>query len=204
MKVNKQIRAQRVRLIDHEGKQIGVVSFHEALQMAEEVNLDLVEVVATSVPPVCKIMDHGKFKYDQTKKERENKKAQHQIKLKEVKVKPNIDVHDFETKSRQARGFIEKGNKVKITCTFRGREMAHPEVGERWVKKMCEDLADIALIEATPKMLGKMMNAVLSPNPKKIRPPVRPSKEGTAEEAKKPDMTLKSKLEEIVRPSEEE
>ena len=185
MKINRQIRAARVRLIDHEGKQVGVVSIHEALQMAEEVALDLVEVVGTSVPPVCKIMDHGKFKYDQTKKERENKKSQHQIKLKEVKVKPNIDVHDFETKSRQARGFIEKGNKVKITCTFRGREMAHPEVGERWVKKMCDDLADIALIEAVPKMLGKMMSAVLSPNPKKIRPPVRPPERGNGRGGKK-------------------
>jgi translation initiation factor IF-3 len=146
--------------------------------MAENVGLDLVEVVATSVPPVCKIIDYGKFRYDQTKKEKENKKTQHQIKVKEVKLKPNIDPHDFDTKNRQARGFIEKGNKVKITCTFRGREMAHPEVGERWIKKMCEDLADIALIEATPKMMGKMLSAVLTPNPKKRpKPQTQPSQE---------------------------
>ena len=199
-----------MRLIDHEAKQVGVVSLHEAIQMAEAVGLDLVEVVATSVPPVCKIIDYGKFRYDQTKKEKESKKSQHQIKVKEVKVKPNIDPHDFDTKARQARGFIEKGNKVKITCTFRGREMAHPEVGERWVKKMCEDLGDLALIEAPPKMMGKMLSAVLTPNPKKVRPPQKAASSeitpaSLSEEAarKRPKLQIEPSEENIETPESE-
>lgn len=112
-------------------------------------------------------MDHGKYRYDQTKRERENRKAQHQIKVKEVKVRPNIDEHDLQTKMRHARKFISEGDKVKITCTFRGRENAHPERGEELVKRMCDDLEDIAQAESPAKLFGRMLTVVLAPGSKK-------------------------------------
>ncbi len=167
MKVNKEIRAPRVRLISHTGEQVGIVSLHEALVMADEAGLDLVEVVPTSNPPVCKIINFGKFRYDQTKREKESKKAQHQVKVKEIKLKPNIDEHDLQTKLRHAREFIAKGNKVKISCTFRGREMMHSEIGERVVRKMCDELEDIATPESPAKMLGRTLGVVLAPGAKK-------------------------------------
>lgn len=167
MKVNREIRAPRVRLITHTGEQIGVVAIHEALTRAEEAGLDLVEISAGSNPPVCKIMNYGKFRYDQTKREKESKKAQHQVKVKEIKIKPNIDLHDLETKIRHAREFIVKGNKVKVTCMFRGREMAHPEVGEKLLRKLCEDLEDIAMIESPSKLFGRMLIVILAPGGKK-------------------------------------
>ena len=135
--------------------------------MAEEQGLDLVEIVPGSSPPVCKIMNFGKFRYDQSKKEKENKKAQHQIKVKEIKLKPNIDVHDLETKTRHARDFLAAGDKVKITCTFRGREMMHPEIGEKVVRQICEDLEDISTAESPAKMMGRMLLVVLAPGVKK-------------------------------------
>ena len=167
MKVNREIRAPKVRVINENGEQIGVLALYEALAKAEEVGLDLVEIVPTSNPPVCKIINYGKFRYDQTKREKESKKAQHQVKVKEIKIKPNIDVHDLETKLRHARDFLSKANKVKITCTFRGREMMHPEYGEQLLRKMCEDLEEVATIEAPAKMFGRALTVVLAPGAKK-------------------------------------
>lgn len=167
MRVNREIRAPKVRVIGQNGEQVGILSLYEALNMADGAGLDLVEISPSAVPPVCKIIDFGKFRYDQTKREKENKKAQHQIKVKEVKIKPNTDDHDVETKLRHAREFIEKGNKVKITCTFRGREMMHPEFGEKLIKRMCDQLEDIAQAEAPAKMFGRMLNIVLAPGGKK-------------------------------------
>lgn len=167
MKINKEIRAPKVRLISHDGQQVGVVSLYEALGMAEEVGLDLVEISAGSSPPVCKVMNYGKYRYDQTKREKENKKAQHQIKVKEVKLKPNIDQHDLETKMRHSRDFLSKGYKVKFTCTFRGREMMHAEIGSKLIQKVCEDLEDIATAESPAKMFGRILSVVLAPGSKK-------------------------------------
>lgn len=167
MKVNREIRASKVRLINHLGEQVGIVSLQEAMALADEAGLDLVEVVPGASPPVCKIINYGKFRYDQTKREKESKKAQHQVKIKEVKIKPNIDPHDFDTKLRHAREFIEKGHKVKITCTFRGREMMHPEFGEKLLRKMCDTLEDIATPEVPQKMLGRILTIVLAPGGKK-------------------------------------
>lgn len=167
MKVNREIRAPKVRVISHTGEQIGIISLHEALSRAEEEGLDLVEIVPGSNPPVCKIINYGKFRYDQTKREKESKKSQHQVKIKEVKLKPNIDVHDLETKQRHARDFILKGNKVKITCMFRGREMAHPEIGEKVVRAFCTDLEDIAMPESPIKLMGRILIVVLAPGGKK-------------------------------------
>jgi translation initiation factor IF-3 len=166
LRINHQIRAKQVRLVGPDGKQIGVVSIQEAMRCAEDANLDLVEVVPETTPPVCKVIDYGKYRYDQTKREKESKKSQHQIKVKEIKVKPNIDTHDFNTKAKHAREFIEKGNKVKITCMFRGREMMHSELGKRVVEQMCENLEDIASPESALKQMGRTLTVVLAPSGK--------------------------------------
>ena len=167
MKVNREIRAPKVRLINHLGEQVGIVPFFEAMQLAEEAGLDLVEISAGSVPPVCKIMSFGKFRYDQSKREKENRKAQHQIKVKEIKLKPNIDPHDLETKIRHAKEFLLHGDKVKVTCTFRGREMMHTEIGEKLVLKLCQDLEEVGTPESPPKIMGRMLLVVLTPGSKK-------------------------------------
>ena len=167
MRTNREIRAPRVRVIDKEGQQLGILTLLDAIARAEHVGLDLVEISPSADPPVCKIIDFGKYRYQQTKKEKENNKSQHRVKVKEVKVKPNTDDHDIETKLRHAREFIAKGNKVKITCTYRGREMAHPELGLRVVQKLCEKLGDIAAPEAPPKFFGKALNVILAPGAKK-------------------------------------
>lgn len=164
MRVNREIRAREVRLIDEKGNQVGVVSKDQALRMAQDASLDLVEVVATSTPPVCKIIDYGKYRYDQTKREKEHKKASHQTKVKEVKLKPNISIHDFDFKLKHARTFLGKGNKVKISCTFRGREMAHTDVGKKVVRKMLDELADLGSAEAPLKMMGRMLSVVVAPS----------------------------------------
>ncbi len=157
----------QVRVINHDGEQLGVLSFSEALARAKEAGLDLVEVVASSTPPVCKIIDYGKFRYDQTKREKENKKSQHQVKVKEVKISPNISEHDLEVKKRHAREFLEKGNKVKVSCQFRGREVMHPENGVKLMNRMVSELEDVSMVEASPKLLGRMMSLVLAPVAKK-------------------------------------
>lgn len=167
MKVNREIRAPKVRVISHTGEQLGVLALYEALAKAEEAGLDLVEIVPGSVPPVCKIINYGKFRYDQTKREKESKKSQHQVKVKEIKLKPNIDDHDLQTKIRHAKDFIAKGNKVKVTCVFRGRELMHPEIGERIMQQFCDELEDIAMAESPAKMLGRMLSVVLAPGAKK-------------------------------------
>ena len=163
MRVNHEIRVPKVRVISADGEQLGVLPTSEALAMAREKGMDLVEVVATSVPPVCKIIDYGKFRYDQTKRERESRKSQHQVKLKEVKFGPNISEHDLEIKVRHAKTFLEEGNKVKFTCQFRGREITHPEVGDRLFAGIVAQLEDVAMIEAAPKFLGKMLGMVVAP-----------------------------------------
>jgi translation initiation factor IF-3 len=173
-----------VRLISQTGEQIGIVPLYEALARAEEAGLDLVEIVPGANPPVCKIIDYGKYRYDQTKREKESKKSQHQVKIKEIKIKPNIGEHDLMTKISHAREFLEEGNKVKVTCTFKGREMAHPEVGHKHVNRICEALEDIAMPEAPAKMLGRMLGTVLAPGAKKKKEKDKePSKEAPQVEA---------------------
>lgn len=185
MKANREIRAPRVRLISQTGEQIGVVPLYEALARAEEAGLDLVEIVPGANPPVCKIIDYGKYRYDQTKREKESKKSQHQAKVKEVKIKPNIGEHDLVTKINHAREFLEAGNKVKVTCTFKGREMAHPEVGQKHVNRICDDLDDVATPEAPAKMFGRMLTIVLAPGAKKKKESA-PVKESPKEPIKEP------------------
>ena len=170
MRVNHEIRSPRVRVISETGEQLGVMTHHEAMTMARTSGLDLVEVVPTSIPPVCKIIDYGKFRYDQTKRERESRKSQHQIKVKEIKVSPNISEHDLMVKLRQTREFLEKGNKVKITCQFRGREITHPEIGEKLTRRIVQEMEDVSMIETMPKFLGKFLGLVLAPAGKKKKP----------------------------------
>lgn len=167
MRINREIRADRVRVISESGEQVGIMFLREALARAEEVGLDLVEISPAAKPPVVKIVDYGKFRYHQQKKEKDSKKAQVQIRVKEVKLKPNIDEHDFQTKLKHARDFILKGNKVRISIMFRGREMLHIDLGEKVVDRFCCALSDIATIEAVPKLMGRTMSTVLAPSGKK-------------------------------------
>lgn len=150
------------------------MSLREALARAEEMGLDLVEISPKANPPVVKIIDYGKFRYHQQKKEKEGKKSQVQIRVKEVKLKPNIDTHDFQTKLKHAREFILKGNKVRISIMFRGREMLHIDLGEKVVGQFCQELSDIATVEAPPKLMGRTMTTVLAPSGKrpKSAPPI--------------------------------
>jgi len=167
IRINRDVRAPQVRVIGPDGTQLGVMSSKEAYFKAQDLGLDLVEISPQAKPPVCKIVDYGKYRYQQTKKERESKKAQHQIKVKEVKLKPNIDEHDFQVKLRRARDFLEKGNKVKVTCMFRGREMMHRDVGQRVVDRLCDELSEVGTPEARAKMMGRSLSLTISPGAKK-------------------------------------
>jgi translation initiation factor IF-3 len=167
LRINREIRAPKVRVIDKDGGQFGVLTLAEALAKAEAVGLDLVEIAPSAEPPVCKIIDFGKYRYQLTKKEKEQKKAQHQVKVKEIKIKPNTDDHDLTTKMKHAREFVTKGNKVRLTCVFRGREMLHPEFGQRIIQRICEDLSDVATPESPARMLGRNLSVVLAPGAKK-------------------------------------
>lgn len=150
-------------MIGADGSQLGILEVDAALSMAQELGLDLVEVAAAARPPVVRIMDYGKFKFEQAKQARLAKKKQHVIHLKEVKYRPGIDDHDFDTKTRHARKFLEDGNKVKVTLMFRGRQIAHPELGRAVVERVSQELADLAKVESAPTMEGKSMTMILAP-----------------------------------------
>ncbi|MBN8616960.1 MAG: translation initiation factor IF-3 [Deltaproteobacteria bacterium] len=162
-RTNHRIRVPEVRVIGAQGEMLGVLPTHEALRLAREADLDLVEVNPKGVPPVCKIMDFGKFKYEEKKKENELKKRQVQVELKEVKLRPKTDDHDLEVKAKHIRRFLEDGNKVKVTCRFRGREITHPETAEVQLVHFIETTKDIAIVEQTPRMEAKTMTILLSP-----------------------------------------
>jgi translation initiation factor IF-3 len=184
LRINREIRADRLRVITEDGEQLGILTFREALAKAEEMGLDLVEIAPTAKPPVAKIIDYGKLRYHQAKKEKESKKAQVVIKVKEVKLKPNIDTHDFQTKVKHARDFLLKGNKVRISIMFRGREMLHIDLGQKVVKDFCNLVSDIATIEVPPKLMGRTMTTVLTPSgkrPKTTTPPVDQAEKKTGE-----------------------
>jgi translation initiation factor IF-3 len=155
-----------VRLIDEEGAQLGIVTLREALTIAEQRGLDLMEVAPNAVPPVCRIVDYGKFRYEQTKKDREARKNQKQAELKEVRLKPKTDDHDLEVKAKQARKFLLAGDKVKFTVRFRGREIFHPDIGREMLEQMAEDLRDVATIEQRPLMEGRALSLLLAPSAK--------------------------------------
>lgn len=162
-RVNRQIRISPVRVIANDGEQLGVMSVEEALAAAQERGLDLVEVAPLARPPVVKIMDYGKFKFEQAKASRAAKKKQHVIHLKEVKFRPGIDDHDFEFKTRHAREFLQDGNKVKVTMMYRGRQMAHLGLGREVLDRVATELQDVGKIEQEPKLEGRNMSMVLAP-----------------------------------------
>lgn len=162
-RANHDIRVPRVQLIDDEGKNRGAISIQEALALAEEAGLDLVEIVPNAEPPVCKIVDLGKLKFQTQKKAAEARRNQKVVEIKEIKMRPNIDDHDYEVKMRAVRRFFEEGDKVKLTLRFRGREMAHMELGMDLLTRVREELAPIAKVEAEPRLEGRQMQMVLAP-----------------------------------------
>jgi translation initiation factor IF-3 len=162
-RVNRQIRISPVRVISAEGAQLGIMAIEDALAAAEGAGLDLVEVAPSARPPVVRIMDYGKFKYEEARKARLARKKQHQIHIKEVKFRPGIETHDLEFKLRHARRFLEEGNKVKATMMFRGRQLALPELGREVLKRVAEELSDIGRVEVEPAMEGRTMTMVLGP-----------------------------------------
>lgn len=163
MMVNDGIRARELRLIDQNGEQLGVKSKAEALQIAERANLDVVLVAPNAKPPLARIMDYGKFRFEQQKKDREARKKQKVINIKEVRLSPTIDVNDFNTKLRNARKFLEKGDKVKASIRFKGRAITHKEIGQKVLDRLAEETADLATVEQKPKMDGRSMFLVLAP-----------------------------------------
>ncbi|MBN1448585.1 MAG: translation initiation factor IF-3 [Bacteroidetes bacterium] len=167
-RTNEEITAKEIRLIDEDGSQLGIVSPRKALAIAEEKELDLVEIAPQANPPVCKIMDYGKFRYEQQKKEKAQKKKQQIVTVKEVRYHPTTDTHDFEFKLRHARQFLLDGNKVKASVVFRGRQMAHQELGLDLLRKLRDALEDIALVEKEPNMEGRQMIAIFAPDKRKI------------------------------------
>jgi translation initiation factor IF-3 len=162
-RVNDRIRIPEVRLVDQDGKQVGVVATAEAKRIAAEAGLDLVEVAPTARPPVCRIMDYGKYKYEQAKKAKESKKKQHTVSFKEMRYRPKIDQHDFDFKTRHVRQFLEEGNKVRCFVLFRGRERARTEFGARVLDRVAEELKDVANVEVRPVLEGRSMNMILTP-----------------------------------------
>ena len=165
--INEEIRDKEVRLISESGEQLGVMSAMEAQRIAEEKNLDLVKISPNAVPPVCKVMDYGKFRFEQAKREKEARKNQRVVEIKEVRMSPSIDVNDFNVKQRNAQKFLVDGNRCKVTVRFRGREMAHTEIGQELLLKFAEGCSDVAVMDKAPKLEGRHMSIFLSPKPAK-------------------------------------
>jgi translation initiation factor IF-3 len=163
VRVNDQIRISPIRLIDADGEQVGIVALDDAKQRAVDAGLDLVEVAPDARPPVCRLMDYGKYKYEEARKAREAKKKQHTVQIKEVKYRPGIEDHDYEFKTRHVRRFLEEGDKVKVTMMFRGRQMSHPKLGLDVLERVVADVEDIGKIESQPVREGRTMIMVLAP-----------------------------------------
>jgi translation initiation factor IF-3 len=163
-RINDRIRVPEVRLVGPNGEQVGIVGIHDALRLAQEADLDLVEVAPTARPPVCKLMDYGKFKYESAQKAREARRNQAHTVIKEMKLRPKIDPHDYETKKGHVVRFLKAGDKVKITIMFRGREQSRPEMGFRLLQRLAEDVTELGFVEASPKQDGRNMIMVLAPH----------------------------------------
>ena len=163
--INDDIRDKEVRVIGEDGAQLGIMSSAEALQIAEEKDLDLVKIAPGSNPPVCKIMDYGKYRFEQSKREKEARKNQHVIEVKEIRMSPSIGENDFNTKLKNAQKFLRDGDRVKVTVRFRGREMAHTNIGEQLLRKFAEQCAELANLDKQPKLEGRNMSMFLSPKP---------------------------------------
>ncbi len=162
-RTNHRIRVPEVRLIDEEGNQVGIVDTRRALSMAQEQGLDLVEIAPQAVPPVCRILDYGKYKYDQAKKTKEAKKKAHNVEVKGIRMRYGTEAHDLEYRVKDARRFLEEGDKVLVTLIFRGREMAHPEIARGQMEKLTAALSDVAVVEKAPSIEGRRMTLLLAP-----------------------------------------
>ena len=165
--INEEIRDKEVRLVSENGEQLGIMSAQEALERAVEQNLDLVKISPSANPPVCKLMDYGKFKFEQTKREKEARKNQHVVEIKEVRMSPSIDVNDFNVKLRSAQKFLSEGNRVKVSVRFRGREMAHTDIGKNLLDKFAEQCAEVSNVDKGAKLEGRHMSMFLTPKVKK-------------------------------------
>jgi len=163
--INEEIRDKEIRLIGGQGEQLGIMSADEALKIAEEQGFDLVKISPSATPPVCKLLDYGKFRFEQAKKEKEARKNQHVVEIKEIRMSPSIDVGDFNVKLKNAQKFIAEGNRVKVTVRFRGREMAHTEIGENLLRHFAEECAAVAAMDKQPKLEGRHMSMFLAPKP---------------------------------------
>nr|WP_223156867.1 translation initiation factor IF-3 [Thermosediminibacter oceani] len=163
MEVNYEIKAREVRVIDVDGKQLGIMPLKEALKIAQERQLDLVKVAPQAKPPVCKIMDYGKYKYEQSKREKEARKNQKVISIKEIRMSPNIEEHDFQVRVKNALRFLDDGNKVKVTIRFRGREITHTQLGEEVLKRLADSVKEKGIVEKPPVIEGRNMVMILSP-----------------------------------------
>lgn len=172
---------REVRVIDENGEQMGIMFARDALTLARQRDLDLVEVAPNAVPPVCRLMDYGKFRYEQTKKERDSRKTQHNVVIKEVRLEPTIAAHDLDTKTRQAKRFLDEGDKVKLSVQFKGRQLTHTEIGRGLLDQVVQLLQNDIVVEQAPKMEGKKMSMLLAHKPQQIAKPPRPRRpEGEA------------------------
>ena len=167
LQINEQIRDKELRVIDADGTQLGIMSLRQALEIAEQKNLDLVKIAPQANPPVCKIIDYGKHRFEQAKREKEARKNQRVVEIKEVRLSLNIDTHDFETKRNHALRFISEGNKVKVSIRFRGREMGHPELGQEIMQRFAGAMSEVANVEKPAKLEGRTMLMFLAPKPAK-------------------------------------
>lgn len=165
LELNESIRDRELRVIGPDGEQLGILSSREALAMAAEKDLDLVKIAPAATPPVCKIMDYGKYRFEQQKKEKEARKNQKVVETKEIRLSLNIDTNDFNTKVGHAKRFLQEGNKVKVSIRFRGREMAHTELGQEVMKRFAETMSDFAVVDKLPKLEGRSMQMFMSPSP---------------------------------------
>ncbi|UJW36820.1 translation initiation factor IF-3 [Saccharothrix sp. AJ9571] len=179
-RINERIRVPEVRLVGPNGEQVGIVRIEDALRLAQEADLDLVEVAPQARPPVAKLMDFGKFKYESAQKARESRRNQQLTVIKEQKLRPKIDQHDYETKKGHVSRFLAAGNKVKVTIMFRGREQSRPELGFRLLQKLADDVQELGFVESSPKQDGRNMIMVLAPH-KNVKPPKAKAKEAEAE-----------------------
>lgn len=179
--INEDIRDKEIRLIDDSGEQKGIIPTEDALQIAYEKDLDLVKISPGAKPPVCKIMDYGKYKFEQSKREKEAKRNQHIVEVKEIRMSPVIDTNDFNVKLRNGHKFLQEGNRLKVTVRFRGRQMAHTDIGAKLLKRFAKDCEEFATLDKNPKMEGRMMSIFLSPKPEKSSKPPKPKAEEPAE-----------------------
>ncbi|HTI38758.1 MAG TPA: translation initiation factor IF-3 [Vicinamibacterales bacterium] len=182
-RVNERIRVREVRVIDENGEQLGIMAPPQALAIARQKGLDLVEIAATAVPPVCRIMDFGRYQYQEQKRARSAKKHQKIIEVKEIKFRPKVDEHDYQFKKKHIERFLAEGDKVKATIFFRGREMAHPEIGRRILERLIEELAEVAIAETQPRQEGNQMHTILSQKGGGKRTAPKPKTEQTTENA---------------------